>query len=70
MSITAILVARRIDKKVGFFKEDCLKGSSAEAQKVVTQTVTKFLEFWSPRLNDKERCEVLDYIEKEYGVII
>lgn len=70
MSITAILVTRRIDKRVGFLKEACKKGSSVEAQKLVTKTVMKYLTYWTPKLNDKERCEVKDYIKKEYAVVV
>ena len=69
MSIMSMMVIRKIDRELGDAKEDCLNGVD-EARRLVSRTVIEYLEGWTPRLSYKERIEVLDYVEEEYGVAI
>ena len=69
MSIVSMMVIRKIDRELSDAQEDCRKGI-AEAKQLVAQKVIEYLDGWTPRLSYRERIEVLDYVEEEYGICL
>ena len=69
MSVISMMVIRKIDRELGDAQEDCRKGI-AEAKQLVAQKVIEYLDGWNPRLSYRERSEVLDYVEEEYGLCL
>ncbi len=69
MSVVSMMVIRKIDRELSDAQEDCLKGID-EAKRLVAKKVIEFLDGWTPRLSYRERIEVLDYVEEEYGLCL
>ena len=64
-------VAEEIDAQLSDCKNDCRSGRlSGDTLRVISQTVLKILDTWTPRLNYATRCEVLDWFQRNYGLCL
>ena len=69
MSEVAIEVTTKIATDLSDCIEDCKRGRlSNELRGFVIRTILKIMDEWNPRLNYRTRCEVLDWVEHEFGI--
>ena len=69
MSEIALDVTTKIAKELSDCMEDCKKGAiSIELRGFVIRTILNIMDEWTPRLNYRTRCEVLDWVQREFGI--
>ena len=69
LSKTAQEVADQIDRDLYDCKEECKSGLLyGELRVIVIRTILKIMDEWQPRLNRTVRMEVLDWVQREYGI--
>ena len=71
LSELAIEVTSSIDSQLLDCKDDCKKGRlSSDMRALVADTVLKIMDTWTPRLKYPIRCEILDWVQAEYGLCL
>ena len=69
LSKRAQKVADKIDEMFIECKEDIREGYlSSEVMGVVIKTISDILDNWEPELSYPTKCEVLDWVQYEYGI--
>jgi hypothetical protein len=71
MSTTAQQVADHIDSRINDCKDACKSGNLVgDARGCIIRTVIGILDGWTPRLKYATRCEVLNWLQAEYGLCL
>ena len=69
LSKRAKKAAQMIDEKFSDCKEDCKNGLiSPDMEGLIIQTISEILDNWDPELSYSTKCEVLDWVQWEYGI--
>lgn len=64
-------VAKNLDEQLYDCKEDCKRGMlSGDTYGSIIRIVLNTLDNWTPRLKYATRCEVLDWLQSEYGLCL
>ena len=71
MSELAQEVAVSIDSQIYDCKDLCQKGTLVGSMRAcIIRTVQKTLDNWTPQLSYRTRCEILDWLQSEYGLCL
>ena len=69
MSEIAIEVTGKIATELSDCMEDCKAGRLSNGMRgSVIRIILKIMDEWTPRLNYRTRCEVLDWVQCELGI--
>ena len=71
LSPVTIEVTAEITDQFHDCMEDCKRGRvSMETRQVIAKGVLDVLDSWKPRLKYAERCEILDWVQANFGLCL
>ncbi len=69
MSKLAQEVTAEIGREFSDCMEDCKMGRlSYDVKGIIIRNILKIMDTWNPRLNYSIRCEVLDWVQENFGI--